>query len=148
MKKPLLAAGLLVAAGGVVAVLLLSKRGNTQTVSASTADETPGPGVEYKLQQAAAIETAVRAVPITDDACDTAYNQALAYNKAADGLGLHSAWKNMPPRDAFMQMCSSLPLEAQRCMQPRYTEEHAEECEPIRRKYKPKSSTPATPATP
>jgi hypothetical protein len=123
MKKALLALGALaiLGGGGYYFFVMAPKR----ELEASKREH------REELERSLAPAAAMLKAPVGKTPCETSYNGYRAFEDTARAQSQAAPWGQMPDQATFMQRCSSLTEQEQKCLDHTYNRANHATCDPI-----------------
>ena len=123
MKKALLAVGALaILGGGAYYFFVMAPKRQIEADRREHRDE-----LEKSLAPAAAMLKA----PVGKTPCETSYNGFRAFTDAARQSSQPVPWGELPAQEVFLQRCSALTEQEQKCLDHTFNRANHEVCDPI-----------------
>ena len=84
-----------------------------------------------ELEKSLAPEVAMLKAPVGKTPCETGYNGFRAFTDAARAQSLTVKWGQLPEREVFLQRCTALTEQEQKCLDYTFNRANHETCDPI-----------------
>ena len=123
MKKALVAVvALLALGGGAYYFFVMAPRRQLEAQRREHREE---------LEQQLAPYTAMMKAPLGKTPCETSYNGFRAFDDSAKAQSHAVPWKELPDRETFLQRCTTLTEQEQKCLDRTFNSTNHPLCDPI-----------------